>query len=176
SPAATAGAGAKPSPNLKGTMVGVAPPDVTAGASAAPVAPKTPNPALKGTMVGVAPPGLEDMRKQAAASRAASTPQGVNPSGSAVSVAARSQAGQGPSSKLKGTMIGLAPPDMGAEVEAAKAKLAAKKAESAQARAAAEAAKNAGETGASAPTAQATPAQATPQARSQAAASSSSKG
>lgn len=138
SPAANSGA-AKPKamPNLKGTMVGVAPPDLSGvrpggakaatSASAMNAGAKSPKPNLKGTMVGVAPPGLEDLKKQAAATKKAA----ANPGG------ATGAAKQDPPPNLKGTMIGLAPPDVSARVEAAKAKLVEQKAKAAEERAAA---------------------------------------
>lgn len=122
SPAAKLGADKpKPNPTFKGTMVGVAPADVsrvspTAAKPAVNPGTKASNPNLKGTMVGVAPPGVGDSTKQAAASSAAAQ-----------------SAAKSPPANLKGTMIGLAPPNMGAEVEAAKAKLAAKKTQAAEA-------------------------------------------
>lgn len=127
---APSGEAARPKPNLKGTMVGVAPPGIeelrkqAASASAA----ARPNPNLKGTMVGVAPPGMEDLRKQAAQA-ASPTPASPTPAGPTVGSA--SAVAKRPPSNLKGTMIGIAPPDNG-ELEAAKAKLAAQKAAKAQ--------------------------------------------
>lgn len=141
----------KPMPNLKGTMVGVAPPDLSGALSGgakqgASSAATRPSPNLKGTMVGVAPPGVDDLKKQAAASSVAASSAAPQP----VKV---------PPASLKGTMIGLAPPNMGAEVEAAKAKLAAKKAEAAEARAASEGVSG-GAVGANAPAvSKATPSQ-----------------
>lgn len=152
----------KPSmPNLKGTMVGVAPPDLsgTLAASAKPAASSTAKaaPNLKGTMVGVAPPGIEDLKKQAAASRAAqgvpvavasAAPVASAPAAPVASAPAAPTAAAKPSAALKGTMIGLAPPNMGAEIEEAKAKLAAQKAQAAAAKAAAQEAPTAPQSGA----------------------------
>ncbi len=84
-------------------------------------APAAARPALsmKGTMVGLAPPGMEELRRQLAeaskpsptATTAAADPTVAFP-GVGASPAARPSAGPTPSSKLKGTMMGVAPPSV----------------------------------------------------------------
>lgn len=121
---------------MKGTMVGVAPPSAAyseepkVSAASTPVA--EPPSRLKGTMIGVAPP---DMQAEIAAARAkAAQNAGVSPLVSSEQIASPepqapaaplvypSSGTKGPPSKLKGTMIGVAPPDMQAEIAAAKAR------------------------------------------------------
>lgn len=138
--AAPAPAPARPSAAMKGTMVGVAPPGVEelrrqaslAGSVPASPAPASPEPSaskaqMKGTMIGIAPPNIAELRKQLdAASQAASAPAPAPaephaaPSAPSVpNVAA--QASSATPSRLKGTMIGVAPPDVSALLEKAKA-------------------------------------------------------
>lgn len=111
------------SSKLKGTMVGVAPPNIDELAKATPSLAQrqaSTNPKLKGTMVGVAPPSFDPPKEPTTASHPSAIP-------------ADSMQG----SKLKGTMIGLAPPNMQAEIDAARAKVAQQK-EAAQAAAGAQ--------------------------------------
>jgi hypothetical protein len=131
-PAAAPGAGingpaspARTPSALKGTMVGVAPPGMDdlrkqiAEARQNPAAAATPAPApagpskLKGTMIGLAPPHLAGGDLQP-------TLLGVAPPGSDAPPAAAQQPVQTPPtepapmpSRLKGTMVGVAPPDLG---------------------------------------------------------------
>ena len=74
---------------------------------------------MKGTMVGLAPPGMEELRRKLAeaskpsptATTAAAEPTVALPKVGA-SPTAQPSAGPTPSSKLKGTMIGVAPPSV----------------------------------------------------------------
>jgi hypothetical protein len=141
-PAATA------KPSLKGTMIGVAPPDMQAAIAAArakvsgadPGRPGAPEPApvagpaptakpnIKGTMIGVAPPDMAaaiashkaDLDKRSAEATARS--QAVTdpaPAGQVPTVTS-SPLGRTPNSKLKGTMMGVAPPDVSQAIAQAK--------------------------------------------------------
>jgi hypothetical protein len=129
----------KPSTRFKGTMVMQAPViPPTAGQPASPAPAARPSP-LKGTMVGVAPPEMEDLRRQIAESRAAigtRTSPTPAPAASPVptspvptSPAAASPAAGNPqpvsphagNPRMKGTMIGLAPPGLGSAVSQAPA-------------------------------------------------------
>lgn len=113
-------------PNMKGTMVGVAPPSLEALREQAAVSsartpstsatPARPRPNLKGTMVGLAPPAVEELRKQAA--------QAVQDK----QLATETGAGKRSTANMKGTMIGVAPPDMAAELEKAKGEILARRA------------------------------------------------
>jgi len=121
---------AKAAKLMKGTMVGVAPPSE---AYPSPTAPVEPVPKLKGTMIGVAPP---DVQAEIAAAKARSAAphaprQASEPVGLAqpplapppqVETEPEPALAKGPPSKLKGTMIGVAPPDVQAEIAAAKAR------------------------------------------------------
>ena len=141
-----------PKPSLKGTMIGVAPPDMQAaiaaakakvaeGASTAPQAatpaapggvakPAAPAPApkpnIKGTMIGVAPPDMQaaiaaakgELEKRLTDPAPAATPKTSSPLNQAAST-------QPANSKLKGTMMGVAPPDMAQAIAQAKASAAA---------------------------------------------------
>jgi hypothetical protein len=116
--------------DMKGTMVGVAPPGIAAlrkdtGASANEKGTASPDPArpeaarpaasahFKGTMVGLAPPAVEELRRQAE-----QIAQAKN----------QAPAAKSPPAHLKGTMIGVAPPNMQAELEKAKQAIVEQKA------------------------------------------------
>ncbi len=128
---------AAPNSKLKGTMVGVAPPNldalkeqqaqaIQAKGSDERVGTTATNPKLKGTMIGLAPP---NMQAEIAAARALAAEQ-MEAQKSAATKAEPQRGGalptdsaaKSPPSKLKGTMMGVAPPNMQAEIEAAKAK------------------------------------------------------
>jgi len=111
---------------MKGTMVGVAPPSEAIAAQPAPAV------KIKGTMIGVAPP---DVQAEIAAAKArphtpppAHAPDDTSHAGGPVAPLPQHSAdpepalAKGPPSKLKGTMIGVAPPDVQAEIAAAKAR------------------------------------------------------
>ena len=145
-PAAASPAGTKPS--LKGTMIGVAPPDMQAAIAAAkaksglgeppaaqppaaaPAAAPAAKPSIKGTMIGVAPPDMQaaiaaakaDLEKRAAAEVAATAQMPATPPDAVGKT--QSPLGRAPNSKLKGTMIGVAPPDVSQAVAQAKAGVA----------------------------------------------------
>lgn len=106
------------------------------GSSAA----KGPPSKLKGTMIGVAPPDvsaeLEAAKAKFAAQKAAKAAASPAPAPSAASETAvppgtaapraAGATGKGPPSQLKGTMIGVAPPDMQAQIASARAEAEAK--------------------------------------------------
>ena len=141
--AAASKAPAASSNKFKGTMVGIAPPgmeelrrqhaaqtaaaqaksDSTQAAAQPSAAPK-PSSKLKGTMIGLAPP---DMAKEVEAAKAKMAAQKAASAAEAPPAAAP-QASASPAnpskvpSKLKGTMMGVAPPDMQAQIAAARAK------------------------------------------------------
>lgn len=107
-------------PKFKGTMLMQATPALrAAGSSVPPAAPSPAGPSkFKGTMVGIAPPGLEEFRQslnEAPADPAAPSvpaePAAEKPGTSAAPAAAAP-------SKLKGTMIGLAPPGWAEQLKA----------------------------------------------------------
>jgi len=129
---------------LKGTMIGVAPPEMARAleeakakaaaqaaptpaepAPAAPAAPAGAKPALKGTMIGVAPP---DMQAAIAAAKAKIGGADAPAAGAPPAAAAPAASTKG---GIKGTMIGVAPPDMHAAIAAAKADLEKRAAEEA---------------------------------------------
>ena len=140
---ATSKAPAASSNKLKGTMVGIAPPgmeelrrqhaaqtsaapaksDSTQGAAQPSAAPK-PSSKLKGTMIGLAPPDMakevEAAKAKMAAQKAASADEAL-PAAAPQASAAPANSSKVPS-KLKGTMMGVAPPDMQAQIAAARAK------------------------------------------------------
>jgi len=135
-----------PKPSLKGTMIGVAPPDMQAAIAAAKAkvadagppatqaspggAPKAAAPApaakpnIKGTMIGVAPPDMQaaiaaakgELEKRLTDPAPAASPQAASPPATST---------QPVNSKLKGTMMGVAPPDMAQAIAQAKASAAA---------------------------------------------------
>src|SRR5690606_32610411 len=107
--------------------------DATQPAAQTSVADPQPNSPLKGTMIGLAPPNMQaeiaaaraKISEQKAAANAAAAPSAAvaTPVPAAAPVKA-------PPSQLKGTMIGVAPPDVQAEIAAAKAQYqSARKAE-----------------------------------------------
>jgi len=150
-----------PKPSLKGTMIGVAPPDMQAAiaaakakvaggdaapstsgpaasaggpataapATAAPIAaaPATTKPSIKGTMIGVAPPDMAaamaahkaELEKRAAAAAQPAAPPA--PAAAPDAPKTSSPLARSPNSKLKGTMIGVAPPDVSQAIAGAKA-------------------------------------------------------
>jgi hypothetical protein len=122
--------------------------DAPARSAAAPV--KSPPAALKGTMIGLAPPNmgadveaakakLAAQKAQAAAAKAAlqeasesaeAAAAAPTPTAAATSAASTAAAAsKGPPAQLKGTMIGVAPPNMQAQIAAARDAASAKKAE-----------------------------------------------
>lgn len=143
-------ASATNSNKFKGTMVGIAPPGLEelrrqhagAGEVTAPrtsAAPQTatgnaqqPSSKLKGTMIGIAPPELsrevEAAKAKMAAQKAAAASGATRNVGEAPAPLAAADANSllaNPakiSSKMKGTMMGVAPPDMQAQIAAARAK------------------------------------------------------
>lgn len=128
--AAQKAAGARPgasNPLLKGTMVGVAPPsveaprnqvDATQPSAQASAADPQPNSPLKGTMIGLAPP---NMQAEIAAARAKISEQKAAANAAFATPVPAAAPVKAPPSQLKGTMIGVAPPDVQAEIAAAKA-------------------------------------------------------
>ncbi len=138
----------KSKPNLRGTMVGVAPPGLENLRKEAETASikKAPQPNMKGTMVGLAPPALMELRRQAeeaalekkaasqqksaSATSAEPTPRpaaspAVRQPGPETSSGPQAPSKPAISSKLKGTMMGVAPPDMQAAIKEAKANMEA---------------------------------------------------
>lgn len=118
-------------PKFKGTMLMQATPALrAAGSSVPPAAPSPAGPSkFKGTMVGIAPPGLEEFRQSL--NEAPADPAAENPGTSAAPAAAVENPGTGAApaaaapSKLKGTMIGLAPPGWAEQLKAGGAPAAA---------------------------------------------------
>lgn len=133
-------------PNFKGTMVGLAPPDVdelrkqadqAAQAKKQVSSAKGPPSHLKGTMIGVAPPNMQaelEKAKQTILEQKALKQAALSkPAASKASTDASSALDR--SSKLKGTMIGVAPPEMQAELAQARKDFENKRAEETQSRA-----------------------------------------
>lgn len=125
--------------NLKGTMVGIAPPDLSGalpGAAkpaaspaavksppASPAAVKSPPANLKGTMIGLAPPNMGAEVEAAKAKMAAKKAQAAEAKPDIAQPKPVAEVTKAPPTQLKGTMIGVAPPDV--QVSAAKAKAVA---------------------------------------------------
>lgn len=106
---------------LKGTMVGVAPPGVGSptppgqAGGAGEQRPAQPKPTMKGTMIGLAPPAVGGPAVGGAGATGLGAPAPAGPQAEQGAAGASAAGARQIPSKLKGTMIGVAPPSLGGQ-------------------------------------------------------------